>query len=127
VGFLALAAMPGPVPLAIALVLGGVAIAPALTVENDLVARIAPRESLGEAYTWVITVAVSCSAAGGAVAGVIVDRPGGVPWAFVSAGTLVAVSAGIAAGPLSARVRTPRLPLRRPIAIESVERVDQRR
>ena len=32
---------------------------------------------LNEAYTWVVTVSVGGSAAGGAVAGVIVDHPGG--------------------------------------------------
>ena len=90
--FVVLAVMPTRLALGVALVVGGTAIAPALTVENNLVSRLAPAATLNEAYTWVITVAVSCSAAGGAVAGVIVDRPGGVPWVFVLAGLLVVAS-----------------------------------
>jgi hypothetical protein len=99
VGFLALAAMPGRPTLAAALILGGVAIAPALTCENDLVSRIAPAAVRIEAYTWAITAAVGCSAAGGAVAGVIVDQPGGTRWTFVAAGALVALAATVAARP----------------------------
>lgn len=91
--FLALAVMPNPTALAVALVIGGAAIAPALTVENHLVGRIAPPAMLSEAFTWVTTVSVSGSAAGGAIAGAIVDRPGGLPRAFV----LVAVVLGAAA------------------------------
>ena len=68
------AVMPGPLALGIALVVGGATIAPALTVENTLVGRIAPAGMLNEAYTWVVTVSVAASAAGGAVAGLIVDR-----------------------------------------------------
>jgi MFS family permease len=109
-GFLALAAMPNPTALGLALVVGGVAIAPALTAENNLVTHLAPGHALNEAYTWAITVAVSCSAAGGAAAGVIVDRPGGVRWAFMLAGTLVLTGAAIAM--LLPRVRTS---ARRPV------------
>jgi hypothetical protein len=101
--------MPGPVALGIALVAGGVAIAPALTHENDLVSRIAAGAALNEAYTWVITVAVSCSAAGGALAGVLVDRPGGAWRAFVAAGALVMLGAMVAALPGGALARADRL------------------
>ena len=38
--------------------IGGATIAPALTVENTLVGRIAPAAMLNEAYTWVVTVSV---------------------------------------------------------------------
>jgi MFS family permease len=94
-----LAAMPSPLALGIALVVGGATIAPALTVENNLVGRIAPGGMLNEAYTWVVTVSVGASAAGGAIAGVIVDRPGGVPWAFLFAGAVLLVAAVVAAVP----------------------------
>ena len=50
------AVMPNPVALGVALVIGGATIAPALTVENTLVGRIAPAAMLNEAYTWVVTV-----------------------------------------------------------------------
>ncbi|MFG2055699.1 MFS transporter [Micromonospora sp. NPDC048930] len=97
--FAVFAAMPGPLALGVALVLGGATIAPALTLENTLVGRIAPAGMLNEAYTWVVTMSVAASAAGGAVAGLIVDRAGGVPWAFLFAGAAVAVGATLAALP----------------------------
>ncbi|MEU5785008.1 MFS transporter [Micromonospora lupini] len=97
--FVVFAVMPTPLALGVALVVGGATIAPALTLENTLVGRIAPAGMLNEAYTWVVTVAVAASAAGGAVAGLIVDRAGGVPWAFVFAGAAVAVGAAVAALP----------------------------
>jgi MFS family permease len=99
VNFLVPAFMPTPVLLAIALVIGGATIAPALTVENNLVGRLAPAAMLNEAYTWVITVSVGGSAAGGAVAGAIVDQPGGVPWAFAFASAVLAAAALVAAVP----------------------------
>lgn len=93
----ALAAIPNSYGLGVALMLGGVAIAPALTVENLLVGRIVPAGMLNEAYTWVVTTSVAASAAGGAVAGVIVDQPGGVPWGFVFAAATVGLAALVAA------------------------------
>lgn len=98
------AVMPHPIALGVVLVAGGATIAPALTVHNNMVGRIAPATMLNEAYTWVITVAVGVSALGGAVAGLIVDQPGGVPWAFLFAGAAVGVAsvvAGIPAGSLA--------------------------
>jgi hypothetical protein len=93
----AYAAIPNAYGLGAALLIGGVAIAPALTVENLLVGRIVPGGMLNEAYTWVVTVSVGASAAGGAIAGVIVDQPGGVPWGFLFAAAAVAVGAAVAA------------------------------
>ncbi|MBW4703339.1 MFS transporter [Micromonospora sp. RL09-050-HVF-A] len=93
------AVMPGPVSLGIALVIGGATIAPALTLENTLVGRITPTGMLNEAYTWVVTMSVAASAAGGAVAGLIVDHAGGVPWAFLFAAGAVGVGAAVAALP----------------------------
>jgi len=103
VGMAALAVVPS-IPLMIAaLLLTGLTLAPALTVENALVARIAPAGMVNEAYTWVATVAFASSAAGAAVAGVAVDRPGGVPLAFglAAVGTAIgAVAAALPGGPL---------------------------
>ncbi len=123
VSFVVLAAMPNPLALGIALVVGGATIAPALTVENNLVGRIAPGGMLNEAYTWVVTVSVGASAAGGAIAGVIVDRPGGVPWAFVFAGSVLMVAAVVAALPGGAMARADERAtdrLRRALATEPV-------
>jgi MFS family permease len=97
--FLVLTLMPGPLWLGAALVIGGATIAPALTVESNLVGRIAPASMLNEAYTWIVTVSVAGSAAGGAVAGTIVDQPGGLPWAFVFAAAVLMVAAAVAAVP----------------------------
>lgn len=103
--FLVLAAMPNPWALGAALVIGGATIAPALTVENNLVGRIAPAAMLNEAYTWVVTVSVGSSAIGGAVAGSIVDHPGGLPWAFVFAAFVLALAALVAAIPAGPMAR----------------------
>lgn len=94
-----LAVMPSPLALGVALTLGGATIAPAVTVEMSIVGRITPASMLNEAYTWVVTMSVAASSVGGAVAGVLVDRPGGVPWAFVYCGLSVGVSALVAAWP----------------------------
>jgi hypothetical protein len=91
--------MGTPLALGIALLIGGAAIAPALTVATSLVGRIAPSRMLTEAYTWVVTISVAASAIGGAVAGRIVDQPGGVPWAFVFSGAVIGVAAAVAAWP----------------------------
>jgi predicted MFS family arabinose efflux permease len=106
--FLVLAFMPSPIWLGLALIIGGGVIAPALTVENNLVGRIAPSGMLNEAYTWVVTVSVGGSAAGGALAGVIVDQPGGLPWAFAFAAGVLLVAAAIAAIPDGSMARADR-------------------
>ncbi|MFD6564596.1 MFS transporter [Micromonospora profundi] len=117
--FVVFALMPTPLALGVALVIGGATIAPALTLENTLVGRIAPTGMLNEAYTWVVTVAVATSAVGGAGAGLIVDHAGGVPWAFVFAGAAVAVAAVVAAlpaGPI-ARAETATVRAEEPITV----------
>ncbi|MFC7530509.1 MFS transporter [Actinoplanes sp. GCM10030250] len=106
--FLVLAFMPNPLYLGMALVLGGATIAPALTVENNLVGRISPAGMLNEAYTWMVTVSVAGSAAGGALAGVIVDQPGGLPWSFVFAAGVLLIAAAVAAIPEGSMARADR-------------------
>ncbi|GAA4687760.1 hypothetical protein Prum_034920 [Phytohabitans rumicis] len=103
--FVLFSAMPSPVALGLALAFGGATIAPALTVENNMVGRIAPGSMLNEAYTWVVTVAVAFTAVGGSVAGLIVDQPGGVPWAFLFAGAAVGMAALVAGVPSGAIAR----------------------
>ena len=106
--FLVLAFMPTPLSLGAALVIGGATIAPALTVETNLVGRIAPAAMLNEAYTWVVTLSVAGSAAGGAIAGTIVDQPGGLPWAFAFASGVLALAALVAAVPAGPMARADR-------------------
>ncbi|MGN9810796.1 MFS transporter [Micromonospora sp. BQ11] len=117
--FAVFAAMPTPAALGTALVIGGATIAPALTLENTLIGRISPTSMLNEAYTWVVTMSVGASAAGGAVAGLIVDHAGGVPWAFLFAGAAVAVGAvvaGLPTGPV-ARAEAAAVRAEQPVAV----------
>ncbi|GIF76720.1 MFS transporter [Asanoa siamensis] len=120
--FAVFALMPSPLWLGIALVFGGVVIAPGLTVENTMVGRIAPASMLNEAYTWIVTVSVAASAVGGAVAGWLVDRAG-VPWAFIFAGVAVAVGALVAAparGPIARAEKTAAVRLEGALEPEAV-------
>lgn len=96
-----LAAMPNALALGVALVVGGATIAPALTVQNSMAGAIVPRSMLNEAYTWLVTVSVAASAAGVAVTGLVVDRPGGAVWAFLLAGAAVAAGALVAPAPFT--------------------------
>jgi len=91
--------MSSPFALGTGLLIGGAAIAPALTLENSMVAHTAPAGMVNEAFTWVVTVSVAASSLGGAVAGPLVDHPGGLPWAFVVAGASVACAALVAGWP----------------------------
>jgi predicted MFS family arabinose efflux permease len=93
-----LTVMPNPLALGIALIIGGATIAPALTVENSLVARVVPLGMVNEAYTWLVTVSVASSSVGGALAGLLVDRAGTAA-AFGLAASSVAVAALLAARP----------------------------
>ncbi|WP_367127776.1 hypothetical protein [Saccharothrix sp. HUAS TT1] len=98
-----LAVASGPVALGVPIVLAGLVIAPALTVYLSIVSRIVPSSMLTEAHTWVATLPVAANSAGGAVAGLVVDQPGGERWAFVAAGAVIAVAAltaGRASGPI---------------------------
>ncbi|SDT71437.1 MFS transporter [Actinoplanes derwentensis] len=108
VSFLVLALMPSPLWLGVALVFGGAAIAPALTLETSLVGRFSPAGMMNEAFTWMITVSVAGSAAGGAIAGVIVDQPGGLPWSFVFASVVLMLAAAVAAVPEGSMARADR-------------------
>jgi MFS family permease len=94
-----LAVMPGPLALGATLAIGGITIAPALTVYTAIVGRIVPAGMRNEANTWLATVPFAGSSAGGAVAGLIVDHPGTVPWSFGFAATVVAAAVLVAAWP----------------------------
>jgi MFS family permease len=99
-----LAVMPTVPAFGVAILLGGTAVAPALTVEYSLVARLAPPSMVNESHAWLMAVAVTANAAGTAVTGPILDRWGGVPFAFLLAAALVAAAAVLSAlpgGPLA--------------------------
>ncbi|MEU6880320.1 MFS transporter [Streptomyces sp. NPDC046712] len=96
-GYAAWALMPNSYALGALLLVSGAVIAPALTVEAELVSKTVPEPMLNEAYTWLTTVNLSMAALGSAVTGVVVDRPGGHMWGFLAAAAATAVAAAVAA------------------------------
>ncbi|MGW0122474.1 MFS transporter [Streptomyces sp. NPDC003327] len=96
-GYAAWALMPNSYALGALLLVSGAVIAPALTVEAELVSKAVPEPMLNEAYTWLTTVNLSMAALGSAVTGVVVDRPGGEVWGFAAAAGATAVAAAVAA------------------------------
>ncbi|MFC7482306.1 hypothetical protein ACFQX7_23015 [Luedemannella flava] len=93
-----LAVVPSTGLMAVVLIVGGAAIAPAMIAANTLVGRIVPAAMHTEAYSWIVTVSVSCGALGGALTGYLVDYVG-VPWAFAAMAACVAGGALVAAWP----------------------------
>ncbi|WP_406120827.1 hypothetical protein OHQ89_02320 [Streptomyces canus] len=61
---------------------------------------------LTEVHTWIATVPAAANAVGGAMAGIIVDGPGGVIVTFVMAGMVVAIAGVTAAWPSGPITRT---------------------
>ncbi|MBQ0986313.1 MFS transporter [Streptomyces sp. F63] len=55
--------------MAVALLIGGTVIAPVTAVEYDLIGRAAPRGTLAEAFTWVMTANIAGGALGSQLAG----------------------------------------------------------
>jgi MFS family permease len=104
-----LALMPNTVALGVALAVGGTTVAPMLTVHTSLVGRVTPETMVTEGYTWTLTVSVAASAAGGAVAGVIVDVAGPA-WPFLLAGAAVGLAALVAARSVPLLAEPPSAP-----------------
>ena len=94
-----LAVMPGPPALGVALILGGATIAPTLTVYTAIAGRIVPAGMRNEANMWLANVPIVANSAGGAIAGLIVDHPGAVPWSFGLAAAVIAATVPVAAWP----------------------------
>jgi hypothetical protein len=93
IGLAPLALVSSPWALGVLLFLGGTAIAPTLTVQNNLVSEIAPPHATTEAFTWLSTVAFGASAIGSALGGALIESPYGVSGSLV----LAAVGAGVGA------------------------------
>ncbi len=96
-GYAAWTLMPNSYALGALLFVSGAVIAPALTVEAELVSQVAEERMLNEAYTWLTTVNLSMAALGSAVTGAVVDRPAGHTWGFLAAAGATAVAAAVAA------------------------------
>jgi MFS family permease len=89
--------MPNSYALGALLFVSGAVIAPALTVEAELVSKVVPERMLNEAYTWLTTTNLSMAALGSAVTGILVDRPSGHTWGFLAAACATAAATGVAA------------------------------
>jgi MFS family permease len=103
--YVAFGLMPYAIGFMVVLFVGGLPVAPVLTVQNALVGRITPIGMRTEAYTWAITVEATATAIGIQVAGLIVDRPGGLLWAFVLAGAVLGVTGLVTARPAGSLFR----------------------
>lgn len=99
VGYTLWALAPGTLALGVVMVLSGAVIAPAMTVQAELLSQLAPRAMLTEAYTWLTTTNLSLAALGSAVAGAVVDGPAGATGGFLVAAGAALVATGVAAWP----------------------------
>ncbi|MFI8188971.1 MFS transporter [Streptomyces sp. NPDC085946] len=79
--YLPLMLMPGPVPMAGLTVLAGVFLAPAIACAFVLVDRHAPRGTVTEAFSWLVTTFTVGHSAGTGIAGPVVEA-GGARWGF---------------------------------------------
>jgi MFS family permease len=113
VSIAALALAPSTLLLGVVLAVGGATIAPALTVQNSLVGLVTPQSMHNEAYTWMTTLTVALSAAGGAATGIVVDTAAGTRWALAAAGFAVALSAAASTRPSLAQA-VPAVPAAEP-------------
>ncbi len=71
-GFVPLLAIPGPAPMAVLLVVSGLALPPLLTAVFLTADRLAPAGTVAEAFAWVATAFAVGSAVGAATAGLLV-------------------------------------------------------
>ncbi|MCM2390375.1 MFS transporter [Streptomyces albipurpureus] len=85
VGYLPLALTPGVVPMTVLSVIAGVFLAPAIACAFIVVDRHAPRGTVTEAFSWLVTTFGVGAAAGTAAAGPAAEW-GGTDWSFAVAG-----------------------------------------
>jgi MFS family permease len=95
IGLVPLAVVSSPWVLAALLFLGGTAIAPTLTVQNNLVGAIAPAHATTEAFTWLSTIAFGASAVGAALAGALIDSTWGLPGALGASAVMAALAVAV--------------------------------
>jgi len=89
--YLPLTLMPGPVAMTSLMVLAGVFLAPALACVFVLVDRHAPRGTVTEAFSWLVTTVAVGASLGTGLGGPVVEW-GGTLWGFVVPGGAGAVS-----------------------------------
>ncbi|WP_329341093.1 MFS transporter [Streptomyces sp. NBC_00663] len=83
--------LPGPVPMVLLTVLAGLFLAPAIACAFVLVDRHAPRGTVTEAFSWLVTTFTVGSSVGTGLAGAVVER-GGALWGFAVPGVAGGVS-----------------------------------
>ncbi|MER6504232.1 MFS transporter [Streptomyces sp. NPDC001455] len=84
-GYLPLALTPGVVAMTVLAALAGVFLAPSIACSFIVVDRHAPRGTVTEAFSWLVTTFGVGAAVGTAVAGPAVEK-GGTSWGFVVTG-----------------------------------------
>ncbi|TRV72828.1 MFS transporter [Streptomyces sp. 130] len=84
-GYLPLVLTPGPVAMTVLAAVSGVFLAPAVACSFIVVDRHAPRGTVTEAFSWLVTTFGVGAAVGTAVAGPAVEL-GGTAWSFAVAG-----------------------------------------
>jgi MFS family permease len=99
IGWIPLAFLGSAWLIGAVLFIGGTAFAPAITVQNSLVAELAPAGTLTESFTWLSTVTYAAVAAGTAVGGALVDSPGGTTAALLLAAVTALAAWAVAAWP----------------------------
>ena len=82
VAYLPLLLQPGPVAMAVLLVLSGLGLPVLLTVTFLTVDRVAPAGTAAEAFAWVATAFAIGSAAGAALTGLLIDAADSVRAGF---------------------------------------------
>jgi MFS family permease len=85
VGYVPLLAMPGAVAMTALATLSGVFLAPVVACAFAVVDRHAPRGTVTEAFSWLVTTFTVGGALGTAAAGPVVER-GGAAWGFAVPG-----------------------------------------
>jgi MFS family permease len=93
VGYLPLAALPGPALMVVLCVVSGLLLPAVLASDFGVVARLAPAGTQTEAFAWTVTAFGIGNAAGSALAGTLVDASG--PTAAFLAGTATAALAAV--------------------------------
>ncbi|MEV5154217.1 MFS transporter [Streptomyces werraensis] len=89
--YLPLTLMPGPVAMTLLTVLAGVFLAPAIACAFVLVDRHAPRGTVTEAFSWLVTTFTVGASLGTGVTGPVVEA-GGALWGFAVPGAAGGVS-----------------------------------
>ncbi|MEU3601804.1 MFS transporter [Streptomyces sp. NPDC006798] len=112
-GYLPLALTPGPLPMLALAALSGLFLAPALACSFVVVDRHAPRGTVTEAFSWLVTAFGVGAAAGTAVTGPVVDGAG-TAWSFTVAGfggvaalLVLTATRGVLTAPVSRAVPVP--------------------